>query len=306
MQKMQQYSESLKTEELTAFVAVVENNGFSGAARVLGRNATVISRRIQQLESRLGILLLARSTRHIALTEAGELFYGRIRRVLDEMHSARVEACEFAAAPRGMLRISVPVTYGRRWILPAVRGFLSTYPGIKLDVRFTDRITDLIGENIDMAVRVGKLTDSALISRTIIRFGYQLVASPDYLIQRSAPGRPEDLADHSCLKFISSAGDTEWILTNGSSNVTVRPEGPIQSDNSEALLQAALDGVGIALLPEWLAAAELHTGRLRRVLSEWQGNQEGGVYAIMPPGRLIPAKTRVFMDHIFSHIRAKW
>ena len=303
MQKTQEYSEGLKTEELTAFVAVVENNGFSGASRVLGRDATVISRRIQQLETQLGIRLLARSTRHVTLTEAGELFYGRVRRLLDEMRSARLEVSEFAAAPKGLLRISLPVTYGRRWIVPAIRDFISACPGIRLDVRFTDRMTDLVAENIDMAVRVGTLTDSALISRTIIKFGYQLVASPEYLRQKTAPLRPQDLSSHSCLKFISSAAKPHWVLTNGSANVTVRPDGPLQSDNSEALLQAALDGIGIALVPEWLAAAELRDGKLQHVLPDWQGNQKGGGYALMPPGRLIPAKTRVFLDHIINHIR---
>lgn len=303
MQKTQEYSEGLKTEELTAFVAVVENNGFSGAARVLGRNATVISRRIQQLETQLGTRLLARSTRHVALTEAGELFYGRVRRLLDDMRGARLEVSEFAEAPRGLLRISLPVTYGRRWIVPGIKDFIVAFPGIKLDLRFTDRMTDLIAENIDMAVRVGQLTDSALISRTITRFGYQLVASPDYLRQNPAPRRPEDLSAHSCLKFISGAGKPEWVLTDGSASATVRPDGPLQSDNSEALLQATLNGLGIALVPEWLAAAEIHEGKLQRVLPEWQGNKKGGVYAIMPPGRLIPAKTRAFLEHIVSHVR---
>jgi len=303
MQKTQEYSEGLKTEELTAFVAVVENNGFSGAARVLGRNATVISRRIQQLETQLGTRLLARSTRHVALTEAGELFYGRVRRLLDDMRSARLEVSEFAEAPRGLLRISLPVTYGRRWIVPGIKDFIFAFPGIKLDLRFTDRMTDLIAENIDMAVRVGQLTDSALISRTITRFGYQLVASPDYLRQNPAPRRPEDLSAHSCLKFISGAGKPEWVLTDGSASATVRPDGPLQSDNSEALLQATLNGLGIALVPEWLAAAEIHEGKLQRVLPEWQGNKKGGVYAIMPPGRLIPTKTRAFLEHIVSHVR---
>ena len=303
MQKMQEYSEGLKTEELTAFVAVVENNGFSGAARVLGRNATVISRRIQQLEAQLGIRLLARSTRHVTLTEAGELFYVRIRRLLDEMRSARLEVSEFAAAPRGLLRISLPVTFGRRWIVPAIRTFIDSYPGIRLDVSFTDRITDLVAENIDVAVRVGKLTDSALISRTIIRFGYLLVASPDYLKQYKAPKKPEDLASHSCLKFTNSAGKADWVLTDGKACVKVRPDGPVQSDSSEALLHTALDGLGIALLPDWLAASALREGSLERVLPEWQGNHKGGVHAIMPPGRLVPVKTRVFLDHILSHIR---
>ena len=303
MQKMQEYGEGLKTEELTAFVAVVENNGFTGAAQVLGRNATVISRRIQQLETQLGTRLLARSTRHVALTEAGELFYSRVRRLLDDMRCARLEVSEFAEAPRGLLRISLPVTYGRRWIVPGIRDFIVAYPGIKLDLRFTDRMTDLVAENIDMAVRVGKLTDSALVSRTIIRFGYQLVASPDYLRRCGIPTNPEDLTHHSCLKFISSSGKPDWILSKGANNVTVRPDGPIQSDNSEALLQAALDGLGIALIPEWLATAELRQGTLQHVLPQWQGNNQGGVYAILPPGRLIPAKTRVFLDHIINYIR---
>ncbi|EJF33109.1 MULTISPECIES: LysR family transcriptional regulator [Enterobacteriaceae] len=304
MQNMQEFSEHLKIDELAAFAAVVENNGFAGAARVLDRNATVISRRIQHLESRLGTRLLARSTRHVALTEAGELFYRRVRGILDELHNAQLEVSEFTAAPVGNLKISLPLTFGRRWITPKLSAFLAQYPGIHLDVRFTDRLVDLVAEGYDVAIRVGRLTDSALIARTLGQFEYQLVASPAWLGQREIAS-PADLSEHHCLGLVSHASWPDWILVNGDSKATVRIKGPLQTDNSEALLQAAVDGVGIALVPDWLITTELACGQLVRVLPAWKGQDRGGVYGIMPPGRLIPAKTRLFIDYLLQEMGEK-
>ncbi|WP_213716192.1 LysR family transcriptional regulator [Cedecea lapagei] len=304
MQNMQEFSEHLKIDELAAFAAVVENNGFVGAARVLDRNATVISRRVQHLESQLGTRLLARSTRHVVLTEAGELFYRRVRGILDELRNAQLEVSEFTAAPVGNLKISLPLTFGRRWIVPKLSAFLSGYPGIHLDVRFTDRRVDLVAEGYDLAIRVGRLTDSALIARTLGQFEYHLVASPAYLGQ-SKISEPEGLNEHACLGLVSHASWPGWLLVNGDRKATVRIRGPMQTDNAEALLQAALDGVGIALVPDWLITTEITCGQLIRVLPEWKGQDRGGVYGIMPPGRLIPAKTRLFIDYLLREIGEK-
>jgi len=306
MQKMQGYDETLNIEELTAFVAVVENHGFAGAGRALGRDATVISRRIRQLETRLGTCLLARTTRHVALTEAGEFFFKRVKGLLDELNNARLEVSERAATPRGSLKISLPVTFGRRWLVPRLRSFITRYPDIHLDIRFSDRQVDIVAEGFDLAVRVGKLTDSSLVSRGIARFRYQLFASAAYIKAHGRPESPHQLISHSCLGFVNHADWPDWVLTDGSQKSIIRPYGPLQADNAEVLLQATADGLGIALIPVWLTLEEASRGNLVRILPEWQSIDEGSLHALMPPGRLVPAKTRAFIEFMVDSIESDW
>lgn len=303
---MQQYDETLNIEELTAFVAVVENHGFAGAGRALGRDATVISRRIRQLETRLGTCLLARTTRHVALTEAGEFFFKRVKGLLEELNNARLEVSELAAMPRGSLKISLPATFGRRWLVPRLQSFIRRYPDIHLDIRFSDRQVDIMTEGFDMVIGAGKLTDSTLVSRGLARFRYHLFASPDYIENYGVPDYPHRLLSHSCLGYVNHADWPDWVLSNGRQKSIIRPPGPLQTDNVEALLQAAMDGVGIVLIPAWLAREEIARGNLVHILPEWQSIEEGSLHVLMPPGKLIPAKTRAFIEFIVSSIESDW
>lgn len=303
---MQVYDETLNIEELTAFVAVVENHGFAGAGRALGRDATVISRRIRQLENRLGVSLLARTTRHVALTEAGEFFFKRVKELLGELNNARLEVSELVALPRGSLKISLPVTFGRRWLVPRLRTFITRYPDIHLDIRFSDRPVDIVAEGFDMVISAGKLTDSTLVSRGIARFRYQLFASPAYIKLHGIPEYPDLLSAHRCLSFVNHMDWPDWVLTSGSQKSIIRPRGPLQADNVEALLQAAIDGLGIALIPAWLTTTEVSLGNLVPVLPQWQSIEEGSLHALMPPGRLVPAKTRAFLEFIVDSIASDW
>jgi len=303
---MQVYDETLNIEELTAFIAVVENHGFAGAGRALGRDATVISRRIRQLENRLGVSLLARTTRHVALTEAGEFFFKRVKDLLGELNNARLEVSERVAMPRGSLKVSLPVTFGRRWLVPRLRTFITRYPDIHLDIRFSDRQVDIVAEGFDMVIAVGKLTDSTLVSRGIARFRYQLFASPAYIKLHGTPEYPDLLSSHRCLSFVNHVDWPDWVLTCGSQKSIVRPRGPLQADNVEALLQAAIDGLGIALIPVWLTTTEVSLGNLVPVLPQWQSIEEGSLHALMPPGRLVPAKTRAFLEFIVDSIASDW
>lgn len=303
---MQGFDESLNIEELTAFIAVVENQGFAGAGRALGRDATVISRRIRQLEIRLGACLLARTTRHVALTEAGEFFFNRVKGLLDELNNARLEVSELTAMPRGSLKISVPVTFGQRWLLPRLPCFIDRYPDIHLDARLSERQVDIVAEGFDMAVRFGKLTDSSLVSRGLARFRFQLFASPSYVNTHGMPENPERLHSHRCLGYVNHADWPDWLLTNGGEKSLIRPRGPLQSDNVEALLQAAIDGLGITLIPAWLTVEAVSQGTLLPILPQWQSIDEGSLHLLMPPGRLVPAKTRAFIEFIVDSIGSDW
>ncbi|WP_255571246.1 LysR family transcriptional regulator [Ensifer sp. ENS12] len=294
-------------DELSAFIAVADTGSFVEAAKRLGRDATIVSRRVSQLERNLGVQLFSRTTRRVALTEVGTLYYGRVRAALEELESAALEASDFASSPRGLLRVSLPVTFGRQRVAPLLPSFLKRHPSIRIDARFADRHVDVVAEGYDVAIRVGtSVRDSSLLSRKIASFRNLLLASPQYLEAAGTPERPEDLVDHVCLGFTSNPHWPDWALRNDRNRKSVRPAGPLISDSSEALLIAAIDGLGIILTPDWLAGPAIAERRLVEVLPGWAGTDDGGVYAIMPPGRLIPTKTKLFVDEIAKSIRASW
>lgn len=306
MQNMHELLNRVSFEELAAFVAVVEAHGFSTAAKVIGRDPTILSRRVSQLENRLGVRLLSRTTRSVALTEVGASYYGRVRALLDELDSASLEASNLASSPQGLLRVSLPSTFGRQWVLPLLSGFIEQHPKIKLDVRFSDRLVDLVAENFDVAIRVGSLRSSTMKAKKIASFKYVLAASPAYISKHGLPNTPDDLERFSCVGFTNYSFWPEWKLIKGGIAKTVRPESRFTTDNSEAMLSAAIDGIGIALAADWLAGPAIREGKLVEILPGWEGDLAGGVYAIMPPGRLVPAKTRLFVDEITESIRHGW
>lgn len=306
MQSMHELLNRASFEELAAFVAVVEANGFSTAAKVIGRDPTILSRRVSQLENRLGVRLLSRTTRSVVLTEVGTTYYGRIRALLDELDSASLEASNLASSPQGLLRVSLPSTFGRQWVSPLLSGFITKHPKIKIDARFSDRVVDLVAENFDVAIRVGSLRNSTMKAKKIASFRYILVASPEFISKHGLPDTPDDLERFSCLGFTNFSFWPEWKLIKDGVRKTVRPESPFITDNSEAMLSAAIDGIGIALAADWLAGPAIRASKLVEVLPGWEGDLGGGIYAIMPPGRLVPTKTRLFVDEITESIRNGW
>ncbi|GJD57724.1 LysR family transcriptional regulator [Methylobacterium dankookense] len=305
---MQEFSELADLEALTTFVAVAEAGSFAAAARLLGRDASVLSRRIGQLERRLGVRLLSRTTRRVALTEAGALYCRRVQGVLDELANASREASDFAATPQGLVRVSLPLAFGRQWITPVLPPFLARHPRIRVELRLADRFVDLVAEGFDVAIRVaaGRPRDSSLTIRKLAGYRNLLVAAPDYLAARGAPAAPADLAGHACLGFTGYAGWPDWPLTKADRRETVRPACALVADSTEVLLEAAIAGAGITFTADWLAGPALRSGRLVEVLPGWSGRESGGVYAILPPGRLVPAKTRLFVDAVAQAVRAGW
>lgn len=303
MQKMHELLDRVSFEELIAFIAVADTNSFTSAAKALDRDASVLSRRVSHLEHRLGVSLLSRTTRRIALTEVGHAYYLRIRNLLDELDNAGVEASNLGASPQGLLRVSLPLTFGKQCIAPLLAGFIAKYPRIKVEARFNDRFVDLVAEGFDVAIRLGSLSDSSLIAKKIASFKVLLVASPDFIAKHGKPNTPDDLLKYPCLGF---ANWPEWVLIRGKQKKTIRPEGPLIMDNSEAILISTLGGAGIALIADWLAGPVVGEGKLVQILPEWKGAIEGGVYSVMPPGKLLPAKTRLFVDEITESIRKSW
>ena len=287
-------------EEIEAFAAVAESGSFAAAARRLGRDASVLSRRITTLEARLGARLLARTTRHVSTTEVGANYLSRVQAILAEWASADAEVSNRAAVPRGVLRLALPAAFGRMWIAPLLPGLLAAHPELQIDAQYNDRYVDITGERVDAAVRVGTLPASGLVARRLARFSRFLCASPAYLARRGTPAAPHDLAGHACLGFTRHRFWPNWPLRRGTERIDVQVKGPLVSDDGEALAIAAADGAGVMLASEWLVKRQLTDGRLVRVLPDWSVENDGAdaVSAILPPGRLVPAKTRAFVEWV--------
>jgi len=300
---MQELTDRTELEGIEAFVAVAELGGFSAAANRIERDASVISRRVSQLEARLGVRLIARTTRRVALTEAGEIYLRRVQIILEELAAANVEVAEKAAEPRGLLRVSAPMTFGRVWLAPLVAGFLKQHEHIRLDLRFSDRIVDLVAEGFDVAVRVGVLPNSSLHSRKIGAHRMLLAASPAYLKAAGTPRKPADLQRFDCIGFTGNLSWPDWKLQFNSERKLIKPVCRYVTDNSEAALAAAIDGAGIVLVPDWLAGPALHEGRLIEILRGWTVKGEGGIYTVLPTGRLMPKKSRAFVDYLAAELK---
>ncbi len=295
---MQGSSDGARLEEIEAFAAVSEGGGFAVAAKRLGRDASVLSRRVGALEGRLGVRLLARTTRHVTLTEAGAAYLRRVQAVLAELAAADAEAMDRAAEPRGVLRLALPAAFGRMWVAPLLPGFLAAHPAIRVEVQHADRYVDLVADGFDAAIRVGALPDSGLVTRRLAPVRRLLCASPSYLAARGTPDMPEALVRHACLGFANNRIGPEWLLQQDSRQVTVRTGGPLVADDGEALATAAVGGAGIMQAADWLVGREIADGRLVEVLPAWSVGGGGAVHAVLPPGRLVPAKTRAFVEWI--------
>lgn len=299
---MSPQSASASFDEITAFTSVATQGSFAEAARRLDADPSLLSRRVRRLEERLNVRLFARTTRKVTLTEAGDRYLSRVAELMEQLEAAGREAAELSATPQGNLRISLPISFGQLVVAPMIADFVRHYPEIRLDLSFTNRRVDLVAEGFDLAIRAGAPRDSTLTMRRLASYREVLLASPEYVSANGQPQNPGDLAGHACLGFTGSAFWPEWRLTDGVEKYVLRPHGPVQSDSSEAVLTAAVSGAGIILTPEWLAADCLRSQQLVPVLPRWQGTIDGAIFGLLPPGRMTPAKVKVFLDHLTNQI----
>ena len=286
-------------DDLRAFVAVVEAGGFNRAAARLGLAKSIVSRRVSRLETSLGARLLARTTRGVSPTEAGAAFHARCVRVLAELDEAREEVAGREGGVVGTLRLAAPLSFGIAHLAPALARFAADHPRLALDVSYGDRPADLVGERFDAAVRIGALADSSLVARRLSPVRMAAVASPAYLARRGAPKTPEDLAGHDCLVYSASAdgGETWRFRAGGGRHVAVRPHGRFRADNGEALMAAALEGLGVAVLPTFLASAALRSGALLPLLAAFP-MPDLGLHVVRPPGGPAPARLRALIEFL--------
>jgi DNA-binding transcriptional LysR family regulator len=281
-------------EELRTFVEVIESGGLNRAAAHLGVSKSIVSRRITRLEADLGTRLLSRSTRGIIPTEAGIEFKIRCDRILAELDEARDAIAQQGGAVRGRLRLSAPLAFGVRHLAPVLADLARRHPALELDVSYTDRVVDLIGERFDAAVRIGSLRDSSLVVRRIAPVHAVLVASPEYLARHGRPGTPQDLVGHECLIYTASLVP-EWQFQSGKRRISIRPEGRLRSDNGEAILQWAIASLGIANAPSFLVSDAIESGALEPLLLDYP-QPEFGIHIVRPPGSHVPGKLRVLID----------
>ena len=293
---------------MRVFARSVESGSFSAASRQLGLAPSSVSRQIGELEDDLGARLFNRTTRKLSLTEAGQQFYASARRILVEVDEARLAVtAESSAAPSGILRAAVPASLCRLHIAPALGEFRARYPAVELVLAVGDRQVDMVEEGFDLAVRVGRPRNSSLIARKLGAARRIVCASPGYLARAGTPLTPHQLADHDCLTFRDHPGANPWAFRSAQGRVEVRASGPVLANDGEVLVAAAVAGMGVALLPEWLPGGEIARGRLVEILADVRAIPDTTpLYALYPHQRHLPPKVRVFIDFLVERFAAPY
>ena len=290
-----------RIDSVAVFAEVAERGSFSGAAKHLNRSAAAVTRAVAELEARLGVRLLNRTTRAVSVTEAGQRFLVGARRVLADLAEIEQGAAGQGQAPRGELRVTAPIVFGRRHVLPLVTDFLGQYPEVSVRLALIDRPADLVEDGLDVAIRIGALADTSAIAVRIGEMRRIAVASPGYLRRRGRPKSPPDLAGHDVIAFAGIDRVERWRFAGG---VEARIKPRLIVNTAEAAIDAAIAGFGITRVLSYQAADALADRRLVRLLRE----QEGGatpVHVVYPEGRHPPPKLRVFLDTIVPRLRQR-
>ncbi|WP_256078073.1 LysR family transcriptional regulator [Massilia sp. YIM B04103] len=295
----------MKTEdrfaEISAFVATVRHQSFALAAQAMTLSSSAVSRRVSALEARLGVRLLTRTTRSLRLTEAGEHYYADCRRLLAEMDAADQSLRDAAGAVSGRLKLALPVSYGHLHVLPTLPGFMRQYPEVELDVSLSDRYVNIVEENVDLAVRIGKLVDSSLVAKRLRADVRRICATPAYLAEHGTPATPAELTQHRVLQFSLTPFGDVWQLTRRGKTESVKIRPRLWGDSAQLTHAAALAGQGIAIVPAFLAAADIAEGRLQVILPEWKFAPTG-IWAVYPGGRHLPLKVRKLIAYLEQHL----
>ncbi|KIZ47320.1 MULTISPECIES: LysR family transcriptional regulator [Rhodopseudomonas] len=285
-------------EALAIFAKVVELRSFAAAATELALSKATVSKAVTRLEARLGARLFNRTSRRLALTDAGQKLAEKATQLLADGEAAENEALAQSAAPRGLVRLAVPMTFGVKVVAPLLPEFLAAYPQVAIDLHLSDQMVDLIGEGFDAGIRIASLPDSSLMARRLCPMPRYTVASPAYLQQYGRPTHPMHLAQHRCLGYAYLSTPGAWHYSNAKGEqATVRPSGPLRVNNGEALLPAVLAGLGIADLPEFIVGDALADGLVEVILPGWH-QREGAVHLVTPPGGPRPARVEALSAYL--------
>lgn len=288
---------------IPVFIAVVENGSFSKAAEKLGTSKSAVSKRVSVLENTLGVKLLHRTTRRLSLTGAGEQYYHYALKALTAASEGVDSVTQLQGKPKGLLKVSSPMSFGRLHLAPLVTDFLTHYPDITLNLVMDDKKVDLIEGGFDVAIRAGDMEDSTLIARRLASCRSVVCASPIYLQKHGTPSTPVELKEHNCIRFSYGHNANEWVFHGPDGTQKIKAEGNYQVNNSEALQQAALEGLGIARIPTFVIGQDISKGRLVPLLEHYSLPMQT-FYVVFPERRYLPAKVRVFLDFIIDKLES--
>ena len=288
-------------EALAIFAKVVELRSFAAASTELALSKATVSKAVSRLEERLGARLFNRTSRRLALTDAGQKLSERAARLLAEGEALENEALAQSVTPRGLVRLAVPMSFGVKAVAPLLPEFLKAYPEVSIDLHLSDATVDLIGEGFDAGLRIARLPDSSLIARRLCAMPRYTVAAPSYLKKYGRPTHPMQLADHKCFGYAYLSTPNVWHYTNAAGEqASVRPGGPLRVNNGAALVPALVAGLGIADLPDFIIGEAIAAGEVEVILKGWK-QPEGAVHLVTPPGGPRPARVEVLADFLTRH-----
>jgi DNA-binding transcriptional LysR family regulator len=295
-----------KYQEMRVFVAVVDAGSFAGAVDALSMSKAAVSRYVADLERRLGARLLHRTTRKLSLTEEGEVFNSRCREILASIDESEAEITTRAVRATGLLKVSVPLSFGVKHLAPLWPEFMAAHPEVSLEVSLSDRVVDLIDEGLDLAIRIARLPDSSLVSRKLAATRLILCASPTYVRRRGALRHPSELEHHDVLNYtLLSMGD-QWEFEGAGKRVTARVTPRMRSNNGDTCIVAALSGAGIVLQPTFLVSDYVADGTLVELLPDYR-SIELGIFAVYPTRKYVLPKVRLLIDYLSTSLaRADW
>jgi DNA-binding transcriptional LysR family regulator len=285
---------------IAVFAAVVEAGSFTAAADKLGQSKSAVSKQVTRLEQRLGARLLARTTRRLNLTEVGQAFYERCRRIIAEAEEAELAVTHLQDVPRGTLRVSAPLSFGIAHLAGALPDFMNAHPELTLDMDFSDRRVDIVEEGYDLAVRIGTLEDSSLIARRVAESRRPILASPEYWRRNGKPSHPQELEQHNCLVYTLLSTPGSWSFTDPDdprAEISVRISGSLKANNGNALAQAAASGHGVVMMPTFICGDLIRSGALEPALEAYEARPVG-IHALYASNRHLSAKVRAFVDFL--------
>lgn len=291
-------------QEMRVFVAVVEAGHFVGATDELDLSKAAVSRHVGNLEARLGVRLLHRTTRRLSLTGEGEVFYTRCKALLDELEESEAEITSRTGRAVGQLRVNAPVTFGNLYLAELWGAFVAEHPQVTLDITLSDRVVDLVEEGFDLAIRIARLPDSTLISRRLSTTRVVLCASPEYLARAGTPTHPSELADHAIWAYRYFATGDEWHFEGPDGPASTRIQPAARTNSGDTCRMAALQGHGIVLQPDFLVGADLASGDLVELMPEYR-SIELGIHALYPTRRHVSPRVRLLIEFLAESFRTR-
>lgn len=285
-----------------SFIRITELGSLSAVARETGATQPAISRQLAALEEHLGVRLLQRSTRSLTLTEDGRDLLGHARLVMEAVAETEAAIGQRRGSPAGLVRLGCPSVFGRTYIVPHLGDMLARYPGLSLDLVVSDNVTDLVQEGLDLAIRVGEVTDVSLVARRLGTVSTVPIASAAYLDRHGEPAHPSELAAHQCVVFTRSQPPGEWRLTGPEGPITVQVSGRFRSNHIESVLAAVMASCGIALLPLWMMREPVRDGLVRPILRDWQSSQLP-ISAVYPSRRFLAPRTRAVIEFLVEEFK---